>query len=33
MIALFWRTNTMRPMARWSLLCLLLASGSACTTV
>jgi OOP family OmpA-OmpF porin len=33
MIALFWRTNTMRPMARWLLLCLLLASGSACTTV
>jgi OmpA-OmpF porin, OOP family len=33
MIAMCWRTNTMRPIARWLLVCLLLASGTACTTV
>ena len=33
MIAMFWGTNTMRPMAKWLLVCLLVASGSACTTV
>jgi outer membrane protein OmpA-like peptidoglycan-associated protein len=33
MIAIFWRTNTMRPMAKWLLVCLLVASGNGCTTV
>jgi outer membrane protein OmpA-like peptidoglycan-associated protein len=33
MIAMFWRTSTMRPMAKWLLVCLLMASGNGCTTV
>jgi OmpA-OmpF porin, OOP family len=33
MIAMCWRTKSMRLMAKWLLVCLLVASANACTTV